>query len=496
MPQGKKRRSEAKLMDLVESTKKSIKRAFIRRLLRKDALRRSCLNSRFDGLGPELWDCGINVEGRLTIQEVDAATLAEKYGTPLHVVDKNRLLENYKNFVGAFRRYIPRVVLATSYKTNPLPGVISVLHRAGTWAEVISHFELWLAIKLGVPPERIILNGPGKGKECIEKAVAYGVGLINIDGREEIPWLAESAGKKGTEQNVGLRLVTSVGWTGQFGTRIDTGESMDTFRELIRYPQLKPRALHLHLGTGIKEVSSYIEAIREVLLFSESLKKELGVKIDIYDFGGGFGVPTVGTPDAWDLRMPDLGFTPRMPFPADCPAAEDYAIGILRIMKRIRRGSEEKSPLIILEPGRAITSSAQILLLSVVTVKKSQGLPDRLILDGGKNITVPLAYETHQIFPAGKMLEMEKGQFDLYGPLCHPGDVVARLKKMPDMHAGDLVAIMDAGAYFVPNQMNFSQPRPSVVMIDGQEVYEIRARESFLDIVRLDDPFTGLIANG
>ena len=222
-----------------------------------------------------------------------------------------------------------------------------------------------------------------------------------------------------------------------------------------------------------------MQAIAEVLKFAELLRNELGIIIDTYDFGGGYGVPTVCTPNPWDQRMPEFGYSPRMPFPSDCPDLEDYASGIEELFSKVSYDFKKTSPRVILEPGRAITSSSQILLLGVVTVKKTKGALNRVILDGGKNLTIPLGYETHQIFSASKMRGGKNEKVDLYGPLCHPGDIVARCKTVPDLKSGDIIAVMDAGAYFIPNQLNFSQTRPPVVMIDDGCVKEIRSRGNF-----------------
>ena len=479
-------------MKQTEIIKRLIKRVYISHLLKRDKLKRANLPERFNGLKPELWGCKINNVGHLSLQDVDVITLAEDYGTPLYIVDKKQLLKNYTNFVGSFRAHISNIILGTSYKTNPLPGVLSLLHQAGTWAEVISHFELWLALTLGVSPEKIVVNGPGKGRDCIELAVSRGVRLINIDGIEEISWISEAARKKGVRQDVGLRLITSFGWKGQFGTSIATGESFQVFQELKRHPELNPCGLHLHLGTGLKDVTAYLDAVGEVIRFAQQLDRELGIHITVFDFGGGFGVPTVRSPDAWDLRMPEFGYAHRMPIPEESPSFEKYAKGIAGKFKHLQYEFSEKAPLVILEPGRAITSSAQMLLLRIVTVKQAKGVRKKLILDGGKNITLPLGYEIHQIFPANKMTAENTDLFDIYGPLCHPGDIIERCKALPQLDTGDFIAIMDAGAYFIPNQTNFSNPRPPVVLISENKVTEIRSRESFSDIIRLDN-FNGRI---
>ena len=148
---------------MLDSIKDYVKLLRIRQLAEVERGKRADLPSRFDGLPPDVWDLSINGNGHLACGDIDLIEVARTYGTPLHVISRARLLKDYSAFVGAFRRRLPKVELATSYKTNPLPAVLSTLHRAGTWAEVISPFELWLALELKVAPDRIVLNGPGKG---------------------------------------------------------------------------------------------------------------------------------------------------------------------------------------------------------------------------------------------------------------------------------------------------------------------------------------------
>src|SRR6266496_1406198 len=128
-----------------------------------------------------VWDLDVNSAGHLAVCGHDAVELARRYGTPLHVVSRPKLQKDFSRFAAAFRRDWPNVEVGYSYKTNPLPGVISELHAMGAWAEVISHFELWLALKLRVPPDRVIYNGPAKSIEGLHLAISRGIGLINVD---------------------------------------------------------------------------------------------------------------------------------------------------------------------------------------------------------------------------------------------------------------------------------------------------------------------------
>jgi diaminopimelate decarboxylase len=439
-----------------------------------------------NGIPPAAWGATVNEVGHLAVDGVDLAVLADQYGTPLHVVNHSRLIADYERFEKSFTSLYPKTAIGYSYKTNPLPGVIKVLHDAGALAEVISHFELWLAIELGVPAERIVFNGPGKTHDAVALAVHHGIGMINIDGISEIDEIARAARSAGRRQMVGVRIVTSVGWSAQFGLSVSSGSAVEAFRRILRHDCLEPTGLHFHLGTGIRDVVIYLKAVREMLEFARTLRSELGIHITQLDFGGGFGVPTVRPLTQWDRRLTLSGYPPG---PVDVAAAarpEDYARDIVNLVRRYYPQAET-SPTVVFEPGRAITSSAQCLVLRVLAVKDGPvGVPS-IILDGGKNIAMPTGYELHELLAVTGAADTRKSCYTFYGPLCHPGDLHFQSKTFRTLQAGDLVAIMDAGAYFIPNQMNFSNPRPAVVMVRNGQTSLLRQRESFQDIVRLDE---------
>jgi diaminopimelate decarboxylase len=453
---------------------------------RNDRRRRELGQDR--GLPPSHWGATV-ADGRLRIASCDVADLSAKYGTPLYVVDERRLRNDFSSFSGAFEALYPKVEVGCSYKTNPLPGVLRILHDCGALAEVISHFELWLALELGVSPSNIIFNGPAKTPEAIDLAVAGGVKLINVDSLEECDRIADAARRHGVRQPVGVRVVTSVGWQAQFGLRLHSGEARAAFDRIRALQPLEPIGLHVHLGTGIKDIPLYLQAIREMLEFARELERATGIRLRYFDFGGGFGVPTVQPLGVWDSRMTLNGY-PVGPVETDkTPRPADYAKAICALMREYY--DEAALPTIAFEPGRAITSQAQSLLLSVLAAKHGRDGINRVILDGGKNLALPTGYEYHEILPATRMDAPIEGQFNFYGPLCHPGDVLAVGKPFPKIEPGDVVAIMDAGAYFVPNQMNFSNPRPAAVVVRDGEARLIRERESFADIVRLDTDLHG-----
>ena len=468
---------------MLGSAKLLVKHGVIRWLIRQEEQAR-----RSQPLRPELWRCGQDTDGFLTVGGISVRELSERFGTPLHILHEEELLATFDEFLGSFKAVYPEVILATSYKTNPVPYVLKTLHAAGSHAEVISHFELWLALKLGVPGEKIILNGPGKGDEALRLAVQQRVKLINIDGPGEIAKIAAIARQHGVRQHVGLRVTTSVGWSSQFGLSIASDAAESAFLQILKNPELIPVGLHLHLGTGIRSIDTYTQAVQELIDFAKKLKSSHGIDIQHFDLGGGFGVPTVRGKDDWDVRMTTLGYPPREALPETIPTPAVFARALAPQFAELTelKSSSGSLPTVVLEPGRAITSSAQTLLLSVIGTKDGPGGKKFLIADGGKNITLPLEWETHRIFAASRLGTEASQVYDVFGPLCHPGDIIVKNQPFPELEEGDLLAIMDAGAYFIPNQMNFSNPRPPVVCVRSDGCHVVRERETFEDIVLKD----------
>jgi diaminopimelate decarboxylase len=474
---------------MLESLRERAKRLLIERRHRANEARRAALGQR-DGLPPSRWGAAVSAAGDLLIGGCAVADLAEQFGTPLLVVDRNRLETDYARFEAAFASLYPQVEIAYSYKTNPLPGALAVLHELGAAAEVISYFELWLALQLGVPPARIVLNGPGKGRDAIDLAVARGVKLINVDSAEEIGPVAAAARRAGRRQAVGVRVVTSVGWSAQFGLPLRGGAAFDAFRRLRFTAELEPIGLHVHLGTGLRDAPTYLRAVRETLDFARALRAELGIDIRCFDLGGGFAVPTVREFDVWDERLMRHRRPPAPIDPEATPEPSAYARAIVDLVRRFHPGNGgAPPPALIFEPGRAVSSSAQSLVLRVLAIKDTTAGAPAVILDGGKNLAAPLAYEWHELLPARGCTRARDRRYHFFGPLCHPGEQLFVAKEFPPLSSGDAVAVMDAGAYFVPNQTNFSQPRPAAVLVHDGRATLLRERETFEDIVQRDRLF-------
>jgi diaminopimelate decarboxylase len=431
----------------------------------------------------------LNEKGHLVVGGCGVPELAEIYGTPLHIVDTTRLRDSYRRFLAAFRAHYPRVELFCSYKTNCIPGVLKLLHEAGCGAEVVSPYELWLAVKLGVPPSLIIYNGPNKSIESLREAVALGVGLINVDSTAEIDRLIEASSGATQPVRAGLRICPGSGSTAQFGFEPHADTLVKTIRTLEDTGRVRVCALHTHIGSGIKSLRSYRDSVETLCLMAREIKRRLDNEIEIFDLGGGYGVPTVKVLTVREAALYKLfNIPPRQPRSADCPSPETFGEVLSNAVRRGCTAHGLKEPELRIEPGRALTSGAQTLLVRVRELKTRRSGKTFAMTDGGmQNIAFPLSYEYHECLLASGAEGRSRRRYFVTGPLCSSEDILYRNWELPELKEGDVLAIMDAGAYFTSFANNFSFARPAVVAVANGKHTVLRRRESFDHMSAVDE---------
>lgn len=433
------------------------------------------------------WGFDINHHGHMEIDGCDVASIANEYGTPTHVVSKKKLIQNCALIKGAFSDSFQSFEIFYSYKTNCVPGILRLIHEQGIGAEVISPYELWLALTLGVPGERIIFNGPHKTTQSIETAIRNRVKLLNVDSLTDIHKILDVCKETGTSANIGVRLCPTSGWSAQFGLNMKNGEAIAGFDLLARNRDLLSlKAIHIHIGSQITDHKIFARAITEVIKFLDRSKKTLMKNIKYLDVGGGFGVSTVREIGGLERRICDLTKRPfSAPNPNICPSIEDFAKIISDAFQYCADKFDFSPPTVAIEPGRVITSGAQALLLSVQAIKKRK--TPTVILDGGKmNITYPTSFEYHEIFVSNKMRAVPEYFYNLVGRTCTPSDTIYSRKRLPPLDDGDIIAIMDAGAYFSSFSNSFAFPRPCIVLADNGRTTMLRKRETFDAMVSRD----------
>jgi diaminopimelate decarboxylase len=433
------------------------------------------------------WGLDVTPLGHLACDAVSLASLREKWGSPLHVVLARKLRENASDFLAVNEAGRTRAEIYYSYKSNPIPGVLRLLHSLGIGAEVISEYELWLALKLGVPANRIVFNGPAKSTAAIRDAVAKDLLLLNVNHREEIDLFASVARALDKRPRVGIRVAASSGWSGQFGLPIDQGEAFAAIRQVHESRVLQLAAIHCHVGGMLRSSQQALGYVGEVLSLADRVRSDLGVELTILNFGGSLATPTVAGISEFDRRL-SIAF--QAPIPTPLPHAtigiREYVRCVVEKVEAHYAAMGRQCPRIFFEPGRAMTGDAQILITSVLSLNASDPKPGWAILDAGINLAEPARSEFHQILPASRMHDKRVLRYRLAGPICSPGDVLSWSTLLPELAIGDALAIMDAGAYFVPFSTSFSFPRPAIVMIDGSDVHLLRRAETFEDIIALD----------
>jgi len=423
------------------------------------------------------------------VDGVSIADLVEAHGSPLFVLSEQRLRENVRRVRRAFAARYPQVRFGWSYKTNYLDAVCAVMHQEGSWAEVVSEFEYRKARRLGVPGDRIIFNGPHKTHEALERAVAEGA-TINIDHLDELYMLESVARAAKRRVPVGLRLNFDTGFAevwSRFGFNLESGQAMDAARRIGASAHLELIGLHAHLGTFILDSRAYTAQVRIMAGFMDQVEAETGCEIRFLDLGGGFA--SLNALQGIYLPPEQVTPTPEQYAEAICPAL------LAATQEREARGKHR--PVLILETGRALVDSAEVLVTTVTANKRLADGRRATILDAGVNILFTAFWYNHAVSPTRPMEGLTE-ETVLYGPLCMNIDVVRHSIPLPPLDVGERLVVSHVGAYNNTQWLQFIEMRPAIVMVAAdQTVHEIRQPES-MDILtaleRLPERLSGPLA--
>ena len=450
-------------------------------------------------LEPQNWGLETAADGRLTIGTVSAVDIARTFGTPLHVLHEERLETTAAGFRRSMETAYPgRSSVHYAFKCNSVPAVIEAVRRAGLKAEVMSPLELELALHLGYGGEDIVVNGPGKTAAFLKTAVESAVRLINVDSLHELALLNEIAGAAHKRVDILLRVnpdlvpkgMNAGSATGSrkgcaFGLDLRGGEVREALGLLRDLPGIRFRGFHFHIGTGIRDARAYSRVLdRLAPLFRDT--RAAGFRVDVVDVGGGFAARTTREMSSRELLIyQGFGRLPAGAARAACSTFEDFSWEIGRALRRVFPA--EELPELITEPGRSVVSPNQFLLLTVSQVKARPRVRKWLITDGGLGtVTLPTFYECHEVLLADDVRRPRTECVTIVGPVCFASDVVYRNIRMPEVRAGEVVAVMDSGAYFLALESSFGFPRPAVVAVKGDTCRLVRRRETFADLTGRD----------
>ena len=353
---------------------------------------------------------------------------------------------------------------------------------------MISPYELWLAEQLNVPGEEIVYNGVNKTEESLARAIELNILAINIDSLSEIDRIVNIAKRLGKKARVGIRLGFVP--TAQFGLDVESGEAMEACRRIVHFKDwLDLHMVHFCVTSNARDSGTHRHHAKKALEFIKDLKQQHAKVIRYLDIGGGIGVPTSKNMSGAEYGLYRLfGALPRPPDPDDF---EDIGMFMKRLSDTVREECSRLNievPDIIAEPGRFVTSRGEFLLSTVLAVKEKKNGTKFAITDAGRlSLTLPLDFECHAIFVADQGLQREKEPYHVMGRICTSADWMAKNVLLPRLKEGDVLATMDAGAYFSSYSTNFAFPRPAIVMVDEDGgVQVIRHAESYEHLVAMD----------
>ncbi len=401
--------------------------------------------------------------GRLCAEDVPLEEIAASHGTPCYVYSRATLERHWRAFDEAFANHPHQVCYAV--KANSNLAVLDVLARLGSGFDIVSLGELERVIKAGGKAARIVFSGVGKGMDEMQRALELGIRCFNVESEAELERLSQVATGMGVEAPVALRVNPDVDAgthpyisTGlkenKFGIPIDQAEAL--YQKAAALPGLKISGIDCHIGSQLTELSPFLDALDRVLLLVDRLAAR-GINIDHLDLGGGLGV-------TYKDETP--------------PSPAEYARALSE--KLVDRPFE-----IFIEPGRAIAANAGVLVTRVEYLKPTEE-KDFAIVDAAMNDLIrPALYQSWQaIIPVDQHTRGRDGVYDIVGPVCETGDFLGKERSL-SLSPGDLLAVRSAGAYGFTMASNYnSRPRAAEVMVDGDQAYLVRERETLADLYR------------
>jgi diaminopimelate decarboxylase len=404
------------------------------------------------------------------------ADLTRRFGSPLFVVSRTQLLQEFHAFRAAFRAVHANTEIAYSYKTNYLTAIRAALHDVGAWAEVVSGLEYEMARRLGVPGPRIVFNGPHKPAEDLRRAVRDEA-FVNVDSFDELVALEEIAAVEGRAPAIGLRLTartTPAPWE-KFGFSVEAGLADEACRRAAASKHVRLAGLHVHLGTDLDEPDSYAKAIEAITPLLVRYEKDHRVRWEQLDVGGGF-------PNRHRFARRRNGLAPEDVFPE---FAERLGRPLAAALRKLR-----SRPRLVLEPGRAVVEHPVSLLTTVVAAKRLPGGAKAAVVDAGVHLLPTAYYTTLDVAPTDPApLSVE--EVTLFGPLCMQVDCLAVGLRLPPLRRGTRLVVRNCGAYADSQSMQFIHARPAIVMVTGGHAELVREAESvdhFLSRDRLPTP--------
>lgn len=408
-------------------------------------------------------------DGQLYAESVAVANIAEQIQTPLYCYSAAAIEHNYQSYARHFKS--ANSLICYAVKANSNQTIISLLGKLGAGADVVSEGELRRALLAGIPANKIVYSGVAKTASEMRFALQQDILQFNIESEQELEVLNAVALAEGKQAPIAFRINPDI--DARTHAKISTGQASNKFgiswtRALKAYasaaalPGIRVQGIDIHIGSQLTELGPFEDAYKCLAELIVNLRNQ-GHNISIVDIGGGLGISY----DDNEPQPPDL---------SDYAALAHDILGDLGCR-------------ILVEPGRSMVGNTGILISEVIYIK--QGEQDKfLIIDAGMNdLLRPSMYDAfHEILPV-RVSGAEKHPYQIVGPICETADTFARDRELPVMKNGELLAIMNAGAYGAVMSSTYNtRPLAPEILVDGEDFTVIRKRQSYEDLINLDYP--------
>ena len=423
----------------------------------------------------------INSENHLVIGQHDTVELAKKFSTPLYVLDEDLMRDNcraYKNAIDTYYDGHGLVLFASKALCTMYTG--RLVAEEGLGADVVSGGELYTLYKAGFPMEKVFFHGNNKTPDEIELALNCGVGHIVVDNKYELELLNRIANEKNVNQRILFRIKPGIDAhthdfvkTGQidskFGVALENGEAYEIHKLALSMSNIQIDGVHCHIGSQIFDVEPFCEAAKVMIGFIADLYDKLGIKVNILNLGGGFGIKYTATDDPI--------------------APSEYIHKVTNVVKELAQEKGIDLPFLVFEPGRSIVASAGITLYTVGCVKEIENVRTYVSIDGGMcdNPRYILYGSKYTAVLANNASAEPVAPITIAGKCCESGDLIQEHVMMPQIHVGDTLAVLATGAYNYSMSSNYNRiPRPPIVAASGNEAKIIVKRETYDDLIKND----------
>lgn len=424
-----------------------------------------------------------NQAGHLEIGGCDTLDLAKEYGTPLVVYDVKSIRDQIHHFQRVFEDNDVDYAVSYASKAFACIAMFQLINQEHGHIDVVSGGELYTAIQAGFPMDHVSFHGNNKSREELEMAVDHQIGVIMLDNFHEIDLLKQVLEERNSHINVMLRVTPGVSahtheydQTGQvdskFGFDLKSGQARQALDQVLADPRMTMLGIHAHIGSQIFEVKGFEMAATTLVDTLGDWHEEIGYTAKVVNVGGGFGIRYTQ---------------------ADNPIAPEMFVDA--IVKAIKRRTHELGlpmPAVWIEPGRSIAGPAGYNLYTVGSRKDVPGIRSYVTVDGGMgdNIRPALYQAKYEAVLAKNPKAPIKETVRVAGKYCESGDILIQKQDLPATQPGDVLAMLATGAYGYAMASNYNRnPRPAVVFVENGHSQVAIKRESFEDLVHLDEPF-------